>query len=114
MRGLVEEAASGAFVMRTRSPQLADVIARLLNGESVPPRAVADPSGLPRYSASRDASSARGLIYSAASTARSPAAFGDGVIVVSEDRALADRVASMLNEIDPEPRRRVTRGFGWW
>lgn len=43
-----------------------------------------------------------------------PSAYGDGVIAISDDRELAERVVAKLNEVDPEPRRRAPRGMGWW
>src|SRR5713226_4698257 len=52
LRGSVIDA-NGGEVMRTRSSQLAGVIARALNGETVPRGSVEDPSPLARYTVSR-------------------------------------------------------------
>ena len=115
MRGCVRHQASGDEVMRTRSPRLAIVVARLLNGEDVPRLSADDPSPLARYNVGRDPrNDRRWVVYPAESTVQHPSAFGDGIIAVSADPSLAGRMVVMLNEIDPESRRRPRRGFGWW
>jgi hypothetical protein len=102
-------------VASTRSPELADTVARSLNGEDVPRRDVGDRSPLRRYTSGRDPTdSTRTLIYSAQSIGRHPSAFGDGVIATTRDANLATRIADLLEEIDPEHRRHAKRGFGWW
>ena len=111
LRGAVDDRETGETVLYTRSPRLASVIARLLNGERVHRRRVESRSPVHRYGSGGDGTSTRRIVYAAASSGR--AGFGDGVVAVTEDRDLADRVSAMLNEIDPEPRPRVTR-FGWW
>jgi hypothetical protein len=113
-RGVVLDV-SGNAVASTRSPRLAHVIARALNGENLPRRKVDDASPLSRYTVGRTQSpSGAYAIYAAESTARSPSEFGDGVVAFSADRALAETVANTLNHIDPQPRPRIMRGMGWW
>jgi hypothetical protein len=115
MRGAVREKESGSRVMQTRSEALAQVVARLLNGEEVRRRPVDDPSPLSRYSLSQSAGKdGQWSVYAALSTAQNPSAFGDGIIARTTDEALGRRVVALLNEVDPEPRRRARRGIGWW
>ena len=102
-------------VIRARSPRLAVVIARLLNGDEVPRTHVEDRSPVPGYAVSHAGQSPeRYLVVAIQSTARSPRAFGDGVIAMTPDAPLAEHVVRKLNEIDPRARPRVTRGMGWW
>jgi hypothetical protein len=113
-RGVVVDA-SGDQIISARSPRLAEIIAKALNGDSHPHRAVQDASPLSHYTVGRTPVPSGGYaIYAAGSTARSPSAFGDGVVAVSTDREIAEVVAKTLNQIDPEPRHRIMRGIGWW
>ena len=100
--------------MRTRSPRLASAIADLLNGETVERAEIDDPSPVPRYSVVRNHSNRGGAALFAESTARDPSKFGYGFVARASDADLLDRVAAMLNAIEPHLRPRVTRGFGWW
>jgi hypothetical protein len=105
----------GRELVVTRTPELASVVARFLDGEEIPRREVDDPSPYRRYTTGRDPrDSTRTVIYAAPSTVRHPSAFGDGTIARTDDANLAERVMAMLNDTDPDYRRKATRGFGWW
>ncbi len=113
MRGEVV-ARDGSPVMQTRSTHLADVIARLLNGQQVERRSVDDQAVVPRYQLSHGLPNGKCAIVGIESTVRDGAQFGEGILALAEDEALAVRVAQMLNEVDPRRRPRVQRGMGWW
>jgi hypothetical protein len=70
--------------MCTRSPELAQVIARLLDGERI------------EHSQKR-------LILGVESSVRTRSKFGDGVLASTRYAALAVEAARLLNEIDPRP-----------
>jgi hypothetical protein len=115
LRGVVIDENGGYAVMRTRSPGLAEVVTRILNGEDLEPRSVVARSPLTRYHVAHDLRSEdRRLIVAVESTARRPSAFGDGILATTDDPVLAERVSKALNKIDPLPRARVMRGMGWW
>ena len=102
-------------VIRARSPRLAAVIARLLNGDELPSTEVEDPSPVPAYAVTQGGGSdEQYFVVGVQSTARKPARFGDGLIARTVDRSLAAELVRKLNEIDPRARPRVTRGMGWW
>jgi hypothetical protein len=100
--------------MEARSPDLADALARALNGEHSAPQRVDDPSPLERYTVGRSPTKERWLIYAAASTGRDPNQFGDGVIAVAADVELARRAATWMNRVNPGRLRRGKFGLGWW
>jgi hypothetical protein len=100
--------------METRSVRLADVIADLLNGESVERREVEDRAPVPRYQLSHGMPDGRCAIVGIESSVRDNSRFGDGVLAATKDEGLAARVAQMLNEVDPRRRTRARRGIGWW
>ena len=104
----------GGAVMQARAPDLADVVARLLNGERVEPRRVDDRARTPRYQLSHGRADGRCAIVATESSARDRSRFGDGVLAVTEDESLATKVAQLLNDVDPRRRPRARRGFGWW
>jgi hypothetical protein len=105
MRGAVIDEIADCEVMRTRSPSLADVIARILNGEDLDRRDVSTRSPLARYQVARDPrSECRRLIVAAESTIRRPSAYGGGIVATTDDPALAETIGQALNEIDPLPR----------
>jgi hypothetical protein len=112
-RGEVVDA-NGSTVMETRSAQLADVVARLLNGEGVERRGVDDQAVVPRYQLAHGVAGGRCAIVGIESTVRDGARFGEGVLALTGDEALAAKVAAMLNDVDPRRRPRVRRGMGWW
>lgn len=104
----------GTPVMETRSPRLANVVARLLNDQVVDRREVDDRAPTPRYQLSHGRADRRCAIVGIESSARDSSRFGDGVLVLTEDEALAAKVAKMLNDVDPRVRPRRQRGIGWW
>jgi hypothetical protein len=104
----------GAKVMRTRAPELARVIARMLNGEDVDRAQVQERSPVSRYQVAHGRSEDEQLIIGVESSVRNPSRFGDGVLASTDDASLAHEAARLLNEIDPRPRPRVQRGMGWW
>ena len=115
LRGAVTDMSEGREVMWTRSPGLAEVIAKILNGEDLEHRSVPTRSPIPRYQVARDPrSGGRRLIVAGESTVRRPSAYGDGILATTDDAALAESVSHALNEIDPLPRARLMRGMGWW
>ncbi len=100
--------------MQARSPQLAALLASVLNGELVAKQSDR-PSALPRYFVQPSASSPeRRVVFGMPSTARDPARFGDGRIAATEDAELAERLSARMNDLDPESLKRVTRGPGWF
>lgn len=105
---------SGARVIETRSIRLANVIARLLNGEQMDRRGVDDQAVVPRYQLSHGVPHGRCAIVGIESTVRDGAQFGEGILAITDDEGLAAKVAGMLNEVDPRRRPRVQRGMGWW
>jgi hypothetical protein len=113
MRGEVLDQ-SGSPVIETRSAQLAEVIARLLNGQSVEQSDVEDRASLPRYQLSHGMRGRQCAIVGIESSVRDSSRFGDGFLAATDDEVLAAKVAQMLNEVDPRRRPRVQRGFGWW
>jgi hypothetical protein len=63
--------------MRARSPRLAAVIARLLNGDELPSTEMEDPSLVPAYAVTQGGGSdEQYFIVGVQSTARKPARFG--------------------------------------
>jgi hypothetical protein len=113
MRGEVVQP-NGAPVMETRSIRLASVIAGLLNGEQMERRDVDVQAVVPRYQLSHGLPHGRCAIVGIESTVRDGARFGEGILAVTDDDVLAEKVAGMLNEVDPRRRPRVQRGMGWW
>jgi hypothetical protein len=102
-------------VLQARSPGLAAVIARLLNGEAILPRDVERPSPAHTYSVTRAGRSPEQYYVIAVQSSRSnPNKFGDGAIAATLDENLADEVAGKLNGTDPRSQPAVTRGFGWF
>jgi hypothetical protein len=99
-----------APVMQARSLELAELVARFLNGEDVRAREVPEPSPLSRYTVAGPDKKGRVSVV-ADETARRPAAFGGGQLVRTEDAGLARRVAEMLNRVDPAPRAPSVAGW---
>lgn len=113
LRGVVRDG-KGREVVQARSPKLAVLLADALNGELVPNQ-TDPPSGLPRYFvASSPSNPQRQIVSGVHSTIRNPARFGNGYIARTEDAELAGRLCALMNELDPENLKRVTRGFGWF
>jgi hypothetical protein len=104
----------GEAVIRTRSPELAHAIARMLNGQEVERSQVADHSPVSRYQVAHGQTESERLIVGVESNARNPSSFGDGVLARTDDASLAVDTARLLNDIDPRPRPRVQRRMGWW
>ena len=52
----------------------------------------------------------------AAERGRDAGRFGDGIIAVTDDRQLAERVADLLNRLDPAHFKPPQKGpgFGWF
>jgi hypothetical protein len=113
MRGEVLRG-DGVLTMRTRSVELAEVVARLLDGEQVEGREVDDRALIPRYQLSHGAGADRVAIVGIESSTREGSRFGDGILALTDDETLAERVTQMLNQVDPRRRPRARRGIGWW
>ncbi len=94
-------------MLLARSPRLAVDLGRLLNGEELAGVVVDDRAPVPRYSASAG-SGGRWLV----DAADRGALYGTGSIASTTSEPLAQRVAELLNEHDPGPRRVRGRGFG--
>lgn len=100
--------------LRVRSPKLAQTLADLLNegvedSSSVPPA-----SRVIRYSAVSGRGSETMVV--AAERGRDAGRFGDGIVAVTDDRQLAERVANLLNRLDPAHFKPPQKGpgFGWF
>jgi hypothetical protein len=99
--------------LRVRSPKLAQTIAVLLN-EGVEDSSSVPPSRVIRYSAVSGRGSETMVV--AAERGRDAGRFGDGIVAVTDDRELAERVAAVLNRLDPAHFKQAQKGpgFGWF
>jgi hypothetical protein len=115
LRGVVEDAEG--HTVRVRSLALASALVEALNAGSE----VAQPHQTPdsrarRYSTLRTPNKRGDWIVVAAERGVDPGRFGDGMIAATDDRRLAERVAELLNVLDPRHFKRPPKGsgFGWW
>ena len=103
--------------LRVRSPKLAQALATALNDSvedppSVPP---SSPQGVTRYSTALALRGTETMVL-AAERGRDAGQFGEGIIAVTDDQQLADRVARLLNRLDPAHFKPPQKGpgFGWF
>lgn len=75
----------------------------------------ASPRRVIRYSTASARSGSETVVV-AAERGRDAGRFGDGIIAVTDDRQLAERVAELLNRLDPAHFKPPQRGpgFGWF
>ena len=104
--------------LRVRSPKLARVLATTLNeGFDDSPSLVPQSSSpaVIRYS-TESARSGKETMVRAAERGRDAGQFGDGILAVTDDQQLAERLASLLNRFDPAHFKPPQEGpgLGWF
>jgi hypothetical protein len=104
--------------IQVRSVKLAKLVADLLNGAVAgrrpEPRRTSKPSPVKRYSAMRRGDKTCVIAYAA--RARDESLGMGGVVGVTPDESLGERVAALLNAFDPATFQEPAKGpgFGWW
>jgi hypothetical protein len=104
--------------LRVRSPKLADALARALNAavDDVSSGSTLSLPAVIRYSASSGRQGRGETLVLAAERGRDAGQFGHGIIAVTDNRELAERVAGLLNRLDPAHFKPPQKGpgFGWF